>query len=473
MSANDTSFYRVRFAPSPTGHLHIGGLRAAIFNWLFARHHGGTFLVRIEDTDTQRSKQEYTDSILASLAWAGIESDEAIVIQSSRYDEHAKLIQQLLQQGKAYYCYCTQQEIEDRHTKAGHDPAFIKYDGLCRVDQKYAGTDRAKVVRFSIPHDVQTITFDDLIRGTITIEREQLDDFIIARSDGRPMYNFVVVADDADTRISHVIRGEDHISNTPKQILLYQALGYDVPLFAHLPMVLGQSGQRLSKRDAATSVLDYKHNGYVPDALVNYLVRLGWAHGDQEIFTKQELIDFFTLKAVNKKSAVFDPEKLNWVNSTYIKQLDTHKLYAMMCDEVQPLLNDQLKNWTNEQIYGAIDLYKDRVDTLSHMNEKLCVLHNGPMQFNQDDVAQWITAETVDHLNQVVDAFAQLDSFENDAIKNTMKDISKQAGVKLVAIAQPLRIAVIGSSDGPGVFGLLALIGKDETQRRIEKLLNR
>jgi glutamyl-tRNA synthetase len=472
MSPSQKSSIRVRFAPSPTGHLHIGGLRAAIFNWLFARHHGGTFLLRIEDTDVERSKEEYTDSILSSLSWAGIDFDEPLVIQSHRLAVHQKLIAQLLAEGKAYYCFCSQEEVEQRWAAAGNDPAFVKYDGKCRLDQSRVGSGDPAAVRFSIPHDVREIRFDDLIRGTITVDSDQLDDFIIARSDGHPMYNFVVVVDDADARISHIIRGEDHISNTPKQILLYRAFGYSIPFFAHLPMVLGQSGQRLSKRDAATSVLDYKHNGYLPEALCNYLVRLGWAHGDQEIFTREELINLFSLEAVNKKSAVFDPEKLNWVNSTYIKQTTPERLFQIMVRDIDPLLAGRLKGWTDTHVYAALDLYKDRVATLAEMVEKVCVLHDGPTDFNQQDMQQWVTSAAGDHLKEVIETFESLPSFEADLVQATLKELSKKLGIKLVAIAQPLRIALIGNSDGPGVFGLLSVVGKTETVRRITRLLS-
>ena len=280
---------RVRFAPSPTGHLHIGSLRTALFNWLFARHIQGTFLLRIEDTDIERSKAEYTQSIMGSLAWCGLTPDEPVVIQSDRIKEHQRVAQQLIKEGKAYRCICTPQEVEQRiQAQSGDDHSFAKYDGTCRD----AGHDGSKpsVIRFKIGaiHDV---SFDDIIRGPIRVNTQELDDFIIIRSDGTPMYNFVVVVDDAFMRITHVIRGEDHIPNTIKQILLYQACNYQLPQFAHLPMILGPSGEKLSKRDGAVSALEYKHNGYLPDALINYLARLGWAHGDQEIFTRQELIE--------------------------------------------------------------------------------------------------------------------------------------------------------------------------------------
>lgn len=267
-----SSSVRVRFAPSPTGHLHIGGMRSAIFNWLFARHHKGVFLLRIEDTDLERSKKEYTDSIIASFAWMHVDWDEPIVIQSERINRHKQVAQQLLQEGKAYYCTCTQEQVIERLKNVpGFDAQFIKYDGFCRNKKNSSGA-----IRFRIPDNCGPIEWHDLIRDLIRIEPDQLDDFLIVRSDGTPMYNFVVVVDDADMRISHVIRGEEHIANTPKQILLYNACNFALPQFAHLPMILGSDGSKLSKRDAATGVFEYKSAGYLPDALFNYLVRLGW-----------------------------------------------------------------------------------------------------------------------------------------------------------------------------------------------------
>ena len=315
---------RVRFAPSPTGHLHIGGLRTAFFNWLFARHNNGVFLLRIEDTDVERSTKEYLDSILATFDWVNLPSDEPIVIQSQRIAEHTALIAQLLKEGKAYRCYCSQEQVAERYKGQGSGDEFIKYDGRCRNAAEQPGVPAA--IRFALPAGRTTVAFDDLIRGRVEVGIDQLDDFIIARSDGTPMYNFVVVVDDAHMRISHIIRGEEHISNTPKQLLLYEALGFPVPFFAHTPMILGPDGNKLSKRDAATSVLEYRQEGYLPDALLNYLVRLSWAHGDQEIFTREELISYFTLDHVGKKGAIFDPQKLSWVNSVYMRAKDSARV---------------------------------------------------------------------------------------------------------------------------------------------------
>ena len=301
---------RVRFAPSPTGHLHIGGLRTALFNWLFARHNGGAYLLRIEDTDVSRDKAEYVDSIFGSFAWTGIMPDEQPVIQSTRIAEHQQVIEQLISQKKAYKCYCAPDDHVRRLQARGIDTLFVKYDSYCRIRSASPDdTHKPYAVRFAIAVGRESVIFDDLIRGRVEIPIDQLDDFVLARSAGGPMYNFVVVVDDAFMRISHIIRAEEHLVNTPKQILLYEACNYPIPQFAHVPLILGPSGDKLSKRDGAVSVLEYRQAGYLPAALINYLARLGWAHGDQEIFSVDELVNCFSLEAIGKKGAIFDPQK--------------------------------------------------------------------------------------------------------------------------------------------------------------------
>ena len=465
---------RVRFAPSPTGHLHIGSVRAALFNWLFARHNDGVFLVRIEDTDLERSKKEYTDSIIASLDWLRIQPDETIIIQSERMQEHKQIIKELLDQGKAYKCYCTQDDMKER----AQDNAFITYDGACRPSSKkltsslessvahslrVSPDNKPYVVRFKIP-DIKEVAFDDLIRGRIVIDRDQLDDFIIARSDGRPTYNFVVVVDDAHMNITQVIRGEDHISNTPKQILLYQACGYDVPEFAHLPLILGPSGDRLSKRDAATSVLEYKSQGYLPDALINYLVRLGWAHGDQEIFTREELINLFTLKAVGKKGAIFDVQKLQWLNGIYIREMNSKDIIAYIEKEMVPGFSALFPDWSKNQLEAAIVLYKERAPTLGILIEELKLFYNGPQEYNQDDLKRWIGPNSGKYLTQVIALFESTKEIKCAA---ALKKLSQDLGIKMVDLMQPIRIALIGKSTGPGVCALLECLDKE---RRIERI---
>lgn len=465
---------RVRFAPSPTGHLHIGGLRTALFNWLFARHHKGKFLVRIEDTDHERSKQEFTDSILDSLAWTGIESDEALVIQSQRINAYQKILNQLLDEGKTYRCYCSPEEVIERQ-----NPSLLynKYDGKCR---ELAGTavsieqkDKPFVIRFAIPAHITEITFADLIREKVTFAKDQLDDFIIARTDGHPMYNFVVVVDDAHMQMTHVIRGEDHISNTPKQILLYQACGYKIPQFAHLPLILGPSGNRLSKRDAATSVLEYKESGYLAPALINYLSRLGWSHGDQELFTKEELINFFTLDHVGKKGSIFDAEKLKWVNQSYLHAMKASKLLKIMIQDVVPTLVKELISIDKDMLHALIDLYKKRVSTLRELANELVIVTCAPSEFVQEDIQKWTTADTVNHLQKLKQSIEGLSEYTVDSLKATVKNITKELGLKMVHIAQPIRLALIGKASGPGVFELAEILGSHEVTERIAALIKK
>lgn len=460
---------RVRFAPSPTGHLHIGSFRAALFNYLFARHHNGVYLLRIEDTDLERSKQVYVDSIERSLAWAQLNPDEPVLVQSSRVQEHKALIQKLLDEGKAYRCYCTQEQVVARYQKAHNtDDMFIKYDGACKK-RDYDATQPC-VVRFALP-DVAAVTFDDLIRGSVTVERDQLDDFIIARSDGSPTYNFVVVADDAHMRITHVIRGDDHIANTPKQILLYQALGYALPAFAHIPLILGKEGNKLSKRDAATAVVDYIAAGYLPDAFTNYLARLGWSHGDQEIFSREELIQYFTLDHVGKKGAIFDPEKLDWVNGVYMRAMSADALCDYMRDTNIIDCKASFPLWNDTTIQHLIDLYKERCNTLRDLADTLTAVYHPPQAFDEHALAQWVTQESIVQLVDLIKMLEGLQSFTVDLVKDAVKDFCKTRGIKMVTIAQPIRIALVGTTSSPGIMDMLALIGQQESIHRIKKLV--
>lgn len=467
MDSLTTKTIRVRFAPSPTGHLHIGGMRSAIFNWLFARHNKGSFLLRIEDTDVERSKQEYTDSILASFAWMQVDWDEPVVIQSERIARHQEIARQLLDQGKAYYCICSQEQIIERiKNKPGFDANFIKYDGFCRDKKLTTGA-----IRFRIPTNCHAIEWHDLIRDLIRIEPEQLDDFIIVRSDGTPMYNFVVVIDDADMRISHVIRGEEHIANTPKQILLYQACDFALPQFAHLPMILGPDGSKLSKRDAATGVFEYKSAGYLPDALFNYLVRLGWAHGDQEIFTKDEMISYFDLAQVGKKGAIFDQQKLDWINGVYMRNTSDAQLLEIILKDVCPTFATDMPRWQRETLLLLINIYKQRSKIVKELVEDIKVLYHAPTTYPDADIAQWITASTSQELQEARTLLDQQLTFAADSLNHLFKDWTKSKNIKITVIAQPLRLALIGKTSGPGVFDLMAVLGKHETLARVDALL--
>jgi glutamyl-tRNA synthetase len=457
MNSSSQSSIRVRFAPSPTGHLHIGGLRTAVFNWLFARHSNGRFLIRIEDTDTERSRAEYTTAILDAFTWVNIPADEPMVIQSERLAVHQTVAEQLVKEGKAYKCYCAP-------TLHGDGDTFTKYSGHCRTATNGSGP---FAIRFKVP-DVTEIVFHDLIRGPVRFDRDQIDDFIIVRSDGMPVYNFVVVVDDAAMKISYVIRGEDHISNTPKQILLYQACGYTLPQFAHIPMILGPDGNRLSKRDGATSVIEYKNDGYLPDALLNYLVRLGWAYGDQEIFTREELIRYFTLEAVGKKGAIFDREKLNWINSVYIKKLSPSSILTYIEKELDPTFSTRLRTWNNEQLVKAISLYQERVVTLRELMEEILLLHNGTALFSVAGILEG--TQTKEILAAVIAKLELLAVFAHDSLAAALKAVAQERAIKFMAIAQPLRIALLGKNAGPGIFELMELLGQNEALNRIKRL---
>jgi len=459
VSGDSTKPVRVRFAPSPTGHLHIGGLRTALFNWLFARHHKGSFLLRIEDTDLERSKEMFTESILSSLAWIGIDHDEDIIIQSSRIAEHQRIANQLVRDGKAYHCFCTQEEVAARyHAQHGQDE-HVKYDGYCRDKQNQTGL---FAIRVKMPDHMTDMVFDDIIRGHVIIPRDQFDDFIIVRSDGSPMYNFVVVVDDAAMQITHIIRGEDHIANTPKQIVLYEALGYAVPHFAHIPLVLGPSGQRLSKREAATAVTEYKDAGYLPEALRNYLARLGWSHGDQEIFTKDELIQFFALQQVSKSGAIFDIEKLQWLNGMYIRQTDDEQLYKVMQQALQDI--------PHHKALAFIALYKERVKTMHELATAVQTAYYGPAVYDQTDVEKWLASGMREHIDVVVSLLENLSEWNADNIAHVLKEYAQKVNVKLVQLAQPLRLAMVGAASGPSLFVLLAELDQQEVLRRLAVL---
>lgn len=462
---------RVRFAPSPTGNMHIGGLRTALFNWLFARHAGGTFLVRIEDTDRERSEEKYVKALLDALLWVGIESDEVSIFQSERQDAYHAVLNQLLQSGKAYRCFCTSEEVEARVRQSGVTDEHYRYDGFCRFLPLIENETRSYGVRFAIPEEVKSIEVSDLIRGHVVFERDQLDDFIIFRSDGTPMYNFAVVVDDNYSGITHIIRGEEHLSNTPKQILLYQACGYPIPQFAHIPMILAPDGSKLSKRHGAVDVLSYRNEGYLPDALINYIVRLGWAYGDQELFTRSEMIASFSLEGVGKKAAIFDHQKLAWMNGVYLRDLSPEVIIPLLATtQVVELFKKIIENYSHDTVVEAIRLYQPRVKTLVELVQQMGALFEGPTEYNAEDVAKWITpaGSTVSLLRTILQLLEPCEPFDAVTIGALIKSLCDQEGLKLVACAQPLRIALTGGASSPGVFELLALLQKEKSLARIK-----
>ena len=472
MTTTTPSNVRVRFAPSPTGHLHIGGARSAIFNWLFARHCGGMYLVRVEDTDVARSTKEYLTSIVRSLEWLRLESDQPLVFQMERVEVYRKAARQLMEQGLAYPCFCAPRGAEEVISDLDHGHGS-KYDGTCR-DKPYTQQDLAQkpyAIRFRVPENQPAVTFNDLVLGSVSVEPDQFDDYIIMRRDGTPIYNFCVVVDDIFMKITHVVRGQDHVSNTPKHILLYQAFGVQPPQFAHIPLILGPSGAKLSKRDAAVSVEEYRMQGYMADALFNYLVRLGWAHGDQEVFTRQELIDLFTLEHVGKKGAVFDIKKLQWLNGVYMRAASPESLLEQLQAISPAYVHELHTHWNDEQLTRLINEYKQRAVTLLELHRGIATLAHNPAELDVQLIKKWYSAATATLLQAFADELATLDDVQHDALVAIAQRLTAAAGLKLVDIAQPLRLALTGGVVSPGIFELIAVLGKERSCARIRKLI--
>ena len=430
----------------------------------------GTFVLRIEDTDRTRSTDEYIDAIIEGMKWLGLDWDEGPFRQTDRFDVYRRYVDKLLEEGKAYYCYCSAEELETRRKKAMIEGKALKYDGRCR-DMKEPVPGVSPVVRFRMPQQGQTVV-EDLLRGNVVFENEQLDDLIILRSDGTPTYNLTVVVDDVDMRITHIIRGDDHLNNTPKQIQLYQAFGYAVPKFAHLPMILGADKTRLSKRHGATSVMAYYEMGYLPEALVNYLVRLGWSYGDQEIFTRDELVKHFSFEHVGKAAAVFNPEKLLWMNSQYIMSSSPDKLAEL----VRPfLVKEQIIS--EDAVLDAVWLAKavhtlqERAKTLVELAASLRYYIAEDVVYNDKAKEKFLNEKSRDLLSELKEGLSTLSEFSKPEIENLFKSIVEKHGVKLGALAQPVRVAVTGGTESPGIFEVLEVLGKEKTLARIEKAL--
>ena len=456
---------KTRFAPSPTGYLHIGGARTALFNWLYARHHGGRFILRIEDTDQLRSTEESTRAILDAMTWLGLTWDEGPFYQAQRVDIHREMVERLIDEKKAYYCTCTTEELEEKRKEALRTGRKPKYDGTCRDLGLAKSPD--SVVRFRCP-DYGTTIVRDLVKGTISFNNDELDDLIIERADGYPTYNFAVVVDDAQMGITHVIRGDDHVNNTPRQILLYQALGFEVPLFGHVPMILGADKARLSKRHGATSVMAYQEMGFLPEALVNYLVRLGWSHGDQEIFSMTELIDLFDLDAVGKSAAIFNPDKLLWLNAHYIKQYHPDKLMAA----VKPFWAARGCDVANEDFLGRVvgDLRR-RAKTLVEMTEAGQFYFAEALTYDPEAKAKFLTADIAGHLHDLARDLALLADYSKEGIEGFLRRFTEARNVKLKIIAQPLRVALTGKTVSPGIDEVMVTLGKERVIKRLEDAL--
>jgi len=454
---------RTRFAPSPTGTLHIGGVRTALFNYLFARHHGGIFALRIEDTDRERSTPESIAAILDGMRWLGLEWDEGPVYQSERGDRYAAQMRRLEASGHAYRCVCTPDELEARRAAALGAGTRVGYDRTCR-DRRDLPADRPAVLRFKAPLD-GCIHVDDLVKGPVAFQVAELDDFVIARSDGTPIYNFCVVVDDVDMAISHVIRGDDHLTNTPRQILLYEALGAPLPRFAHLPMILGADKTRLSKRHGATSVTAYRDLGHLPDAVVNYLARLGWSHGDQEIFTRAELVAFFGLEQVGRSAAVFDPEKLEWVNFQWLKAAPP----AALAEALLPFLEARELPVPDDRAWLArvVATLQERAKTLAELAEGARFYLCERVDLDPKAAAKHLDEAVRPALADLTERLAALPAWTPDSIEAVFHTVVEERQLKLGKLAQPVRVAVTGGTVSPGIFEVLDVLGRERSLARL------
>ncbi|HEY8354613.1 MAG TPA: glutamate--tRNA ligase [Methylophilaceae bacterium] len=462
---------RTRFAPSPTGYLHIGGARTALFSWAYARRHQGRFVLRIEDTDLERSTPEAVQAILDGMQWLGLTWDEGPYYQMQRMDRYKEIIRQMLADGSAYYCYCTREELDamrEQQMQAGLKP---RYDGRWRPEEgkvlPVVPEGIPPVVRFRNPLN-GTVAWDDLVKGRIEISNTELDDFIIARADGTPTYNFCVVVDDWDMGITHVIRGDDHVNNTPRQINLLRALGAEVPQYAHLSMILGDDGQKLSKRHGAVSVMQYHEDGYLPEAVLNYLARLGWSHGDDEIFDMRQFCEWFDLDHITPSAAQFNTEKLNWLNAHYIRQADLGRLAADIRERLQ---KRGIAAGDHPDLESVIALYRERVQTLNELADSIAYFYHEPMM---DEVAweKHLTPDIIPVLRALAGELMVID-WTTERIHAVIEQAVKSNGLKFPKVAMPLRVLLTGGAQSPSIDAVMALLGQKETLARMEKGLSR
>ena len=452
---------RSRFAPSPTGYLHIGGARTALFSYLFARGRGGPFILRIEDTDRERSTTESVQAILDGLRWLRIDWDEGPFFQSARTELYKERVQELLRRGRAYRCFCSAEELEGKRETALREGRKPGYDRTCRYRKDQP--EGPFTIRFAAPEHGET-AFHDIIKGRVAFQNEELDDFIIARSDGSPTYNFCVVVDDHDMAVTHVIRGEDHVNNTPKQIQLYEAMGYAVPAFAHVPLILGLDRTRLSKRHGATSVTAYRDQGFFPEAMINYLARLGWSHGDQEIFSLSELIEKFRIEDVGQSAGVFDLDKLSWVNSHYMKTLPLERLVA----DLKPFLEARgHRDLPDAWIAKMIATLRERARTLVEIVELGSYYLSAEVTIDAKAAAKFLKPENRALLLELAERLSALPTWDLASIQSVFEKLMAERGLALGKIAQPVRVAVTGGTASPGIFEVLDVIGRERSLARL------
>jgi glutamyl-tRNA synthetase len=461
------SAVRTRFAPSPTGFLHIGGARTALFSWLHARRHGGQFVLRIEDTDLERSTAESVNAILEGMTWLGLDYDEGPFFQTHRFERYREVIDQLLARGLAYRCYCTREELEQMRTEQMAIGAKPRYDGRHR---DYDGPPRAgvePVIRFKNPVGGDVV-FDDLVRGSIAISNNELDDLIIARSDGTPTYNFTVVVDDLDMGITHVIRGDDHINNTPRQINIFRALEAEPPRFGHVPMILGADGKRLSKRHGAMGVMEYRERGFLPEALLNYLVRLGWSHGDREVFSLEELVELFDIEDVNRGASTFNPDKLTWLNHQYIMSGEP----AHVARHLSPhFARAEIDPTDGPELVQLVEAQRERSRTLVELVDRSLYFYRDFEDYDDKAARKHLSGESRVALVAIRERLQLLDDWQSAALHDAVQGVAAQLESGFGKVAQPLRVAIAGGPVSPAIDVTLALVGRDRALARIDKAL--
>ncbi len=458
---------KTRFAPSPTGYLHIGGARTALFSWLHARRHGGRFVLRIEDTDLERSTPESVNAILEGMTWLGLEYDEGPFYQTHRFDRYREVIETLLERGHAYRCYCTKERLEALREAQMARKEKPRYDGHCRAGAEPPSPDAPFVIRFRNPQEGQVVV-EDLVRGQVVFDNRELDDLVIARSDGSPTYNLTVVVDDHDMGITHVIRGDDHLNNTPRQINIMKALGWEPPQYAHVPMILGTDGKRLSKRHGAVSVMQYREDGYLPEALLNYLVRLGWSHGDQEVFSIDEMIELFDIRDVNRAASTFNPEKLLWLNQQYIKNSDPAHVARHLTYHLGKLGIDPADG---PDLVEVVRAQQERAKTLVEMANNSRFFYRDFEAYDEKAARKHLKTEVLPVLKSLRERFAALEEWQAEPLHEVVVGVAEEAGLKLGKVAQPLRVAVTGGPVSPPIDVTLALIGRERTLARLDRAI--
>jgi glutamyl-tRNA synthetase len=460
---------RTRFAPSPTGYLHIGGARTALYSWLYARRHGGQFVLRIEDTDLERSTAESVNAILEGMTWLGLEYDEGPFYQTHRFERYKQVIQQLLDEDKAYHCYCSKEDVDAMREEQRKQKIKPRYDGRCRHHKGPPPEGVQPVVRFKNPTD-GVVVIDDMVKGKVTIQNAELDDLVIARPDGTPTYNLTVVVDDLDMNITHIVRGDDHLNNTPRQINILEALGAPLPRYAHVAMILGPDGSRLSKRHGAVSVMQYREEGYLPEALLNYLVRLGWSHGDQEIFDIDEMTQLFDVDKVNKAASSFNDEKLLWVNQQYIKNSDADHIAHHLS---WFLGNKNIDPTQGPDLVEVVKTQQDRAKTLVEMADNCAFFYQAPTEYNEKDARKHMKPEILPVLQVVQESLAKLspEDWVPEPIHEIVKFTAEHFELKMGKVAQPIRVAMVGKALSPSIDITLYLLGQQEVLNRLERAI--